>query len=98
MKTGIVVDRQYTEHNMGAFHPESPQRIEAIYRMVEEEISFPYEEIKPRQALEKEILAVHSPAYFQAVKETSGKERVTLDSDTSTSARSYEVALLAAGG
>jgi acetoin utilization deacetylase AcuC-like enzyme len=41
---------------------------------------------------------VHSSSYIQAIKETSGKERIQLDPDTATSARSYEVALLAAGG
>jgi len=98
MKTGIVKDWQYMEHNMGAFHPESPRRIEAIYRMIEKEISFPLAEIKPRPATEKEIQLVHSPSYVQAIKDTSGKERVVLDPDTATSTRSYEIALLAAGG
>lgn len=98
MKTGIVKDRRYMEHDMGAFHVESPKRIEAIYKMVEDEISFPYLEIEPRLATKEEIEAVHSPSYVQAIKETSGKERVILDPDTATSARSYEVALLAAGG
>lgn len=86
------------EHNMGAFHVENPKRIEAIYQMVEKEISFPYLEIEPRLALEEEIENVHSPSYLNVIKETSGKERVTLDPDTATSPRSYEVALLAAGG
>lgn len=83
---------------MGAFHVESPQRIQAIYRMVEKEISFSYEEIKPRPAQEEEIQMVHSPSYVKSIKETSGQERVILDPDTSTSSRSFEVALLAAGG
>ena len=86
------------EHNMGAFHVESPKRLETIYHMVEKEISFPYLEINPRPAKEEEILTVHSPSYVSAIKETSGKERVHLDPDTATSPRSYEVALLAAGG
>lgn len=86
------------EHDMGAFHVETPQRIEAIYRMVEKEISFPYEEIKPRPATEEEIALIHTPSHINTIKETSGKERVRLDPDTATSARSFEVALLAAGG
>lgn len=98
MRTGLVKDWQYMEHNMGAFHPESPQRIEAIYRMIEKEITFPFSEIKPRPATEKEIQMVHSPSYVQAIKGTAGKERVILDPDTATSSRSYEIALLAAGG
>lgn len=98
MKTGIVKDWRYREHDMGAFHVENPQRIEAIYRMVEEEITFSYREIKPRAATEEEIAMIHSPSYINMIKETSGKERVRLDPDTATCARSYEVALLAAGG
>ncbi len=98
MKTGIVKDQRYKEHNMGAFHVESPQRLEVIYRMIEEEISFPYQEIKPRLAQEEEITMIHSPSYLNYIKNTSGKQRVILDPDTSTSARSYEVALLAVGG
>jgi len=98
MITGIVKDLRYMEHNMGASHPESPQRIEAIYHMIEKEISFSYSEIKPRPAQEEEIQMVHSSSYVQLIKETSGKERVVLDPDTATSSRSFEVALLAAGG
>ncbi len=98
METGIVKDLRYMEHNMGDFHPESPKRIEAIYKMIDEEISFPYLTIEPHAATEDEIRWVHTSSYVSAIKATSGKERVVLDPDTSTSARSYEVALLAAGG
>ncbi len=98
MQTGIVKDRRYTEHDMGPFHVESPRRIEAIYDMLEKEILFPYLEIEPRPAKEEEVEMVHNPAYVNLIKNTSGQERVYLDPDTSTSARSYEVALLAAGG
>lgn len=86
------------EHNMGAFHVENPKRIEAIYHMIEKEISIPYLEIEPRPATEEEIQTVHSPSYITLIKETSGKARFSLDPDTATSPRSYEVALLAAGG
>ncbi len=98
MKTGVVKDNRYLAHDMGAFHVESPQRIEAIYSMLEKEISFPYLEIEPRPALEEEVEAVHSTAYFQMIKETAGRDRVHLDPDTATCSRTYEVALLAAGG
>lgn len=98
MKTGIVKDWQYMEHDTGTFHVETPQRIQAIYRMIEERIKFPFLEIKPRSATEEELQLIHTPAYISSIKSTSGKDRVHLDPDTSTSARSYEVALLAAGG
>jgi acetoin utilization deacetylase AcuC-like enzyme len=99
LSTGIVKDWRYTEHNMGAGHPESPQRIEAIYKMLEaDKIFSAYPIIEPRLAKEEEIELIHRPSYFRRIKETSGRERVYLDPDTSTSARSYETALLAAGG
>ena len=40
MKTGIVKDRRYMEHDMGPFHVETPQRLESIYRMIEEKIVY----------------------------------------------------------
>jgi len=99
MSTGIVEDRRYAEHDMGPGHPESPQRIEAINKMLEEEKIFSaYTLIEPRLAEEEEIELIHHPSYFEKIKKTSGKQRVYLDPDTSTSARSYETALLAAGG
>ena len=99
MKTGIVKDWRYLEHNMGEGHPESPERIRAIYEMLEEEkglTSLPL--IAPRPATEKEVALIHTQEYVEQIKETAGRERVHLDPDTSTSPRSYEVALLAAGG
>lgn len=99
MTTGIVKDWQYMEHNMGPYHPESPQRIEAIYKMLEKEKVFSsYPLIEPRLAKEEEIELIHTPSYVERIKETQGQEKVFLDPDTSTSPRSYEIALLAAGG
>ena len=99
MKTGIVKDRRYLEHKMGAFHPESPQRLQVIYEMLEKEKALSsLITIAPRPASEDEITLIHTKSYFNEIKETAGKDRVYLDPDTSTSPRSFEAALLAAGG
>jgi acetoin utilization deacetylase AcuC-like enzyme len=98
MRTGIVKDWRYMEHDMGAFHVETPQRIEAIYRMIEKRINFPYFKIEPRPATEAELESIHTPVYIRSIQSTAGKDRVQLDPDTSTSAHSFEIALLAAGG
>jgi len=98
MTTGIVKDKRFMEHNMGPGHVESPQRLDVIYRMIESEISFPLADIKARRASKEELSWVHTPDYIDRIEETSGKERTVLDPDTSTSASSYEVARLAAGG
>jgi len=54
--------------------------------------------VKPRAATREELEMVHSPAYIDLIASTAGKPYVRLDGDTSTCAKSYEAALLAAGG
>lgn len=98
MTTGIVKDKRFMDHNMGPGHVESPQRLDVIYRMIEREISFPLVDIEARPADKEELGWIHTPVYIERIEETSGKERTVLDPDTSTSANSYEVARLAAGG
>ena len=56
------------------------------------------EEVRPRPATREELESIHTPAYIDLVASTAGKPHVRLDADTSTCARSYEAALLAAGG
>ena len=98
MKTGIIKDRRYMDHHMGQFHVETPQRLEVIYRMIDEKITFSLDKIKPRLATEDELTLIHTPDHVNMIKSTDGKEHVQLDPDTSTSAKSWEVACLATGG
>jgi acetoin utilization deacetylase AcuC-like enzyme len=99
-RTGIVKDRKYLEHVMDPGHPESPERLREIYQMLEEEEmrGRSLGKVKPRPATREEIELVHAPAYIDLVASTAGKSSVRLDMDTSTCAKSYETALLAAGG
>ncbi len=55
-------------------------------------------DVKPRPATREEVETTHAPAYIDRIASTSGKVHARLDLDTSTSAKSYEAALLAAGG
>jgi len=98
LKTGIVKDLRYLDHDMGAFHVESPKRLTAIYNMIDLDFSFPLENIQPRAADLDEIAWSHTLSHINRIKDTSGKDRVSLDPDTSTSALSYDTALLAVGG
>jgi acetoin utilization deacetylase AcuC-like enzyme len=98
-RTGIVKDNKYLLHQMGEFHPESPQRLEVIYPLIEDpELKDYLEEIPVRRAEEDELLAIHSLDYINLIASTEGKEYSYLDPDTQTSSGSYEAALLAAGG
>jgi acetoin utilization deacetylase AcuC-like enzyme len=57
-----------------------------------------FKEVPVRRAEREELLMVHASEYVDMLAETEGKDRSVLDPDTSTSAGSYEAALLAAGG
>ncbi|MCD6153335.1 MAG: histone deacetylase [Syntrophobacterales bacterium] len=98
-KTGIVKDERYLRHEMGNFHPESPARLEAIYKMLESpDMKDKFVNITPRHATHEEIEMIHSPSYIEMVAGTAGKSHTFLDPDTSTSPESYDVARLAVGG
>ncbi len=97
-RIGIVRHPIYREHDMGLYHPESPERLQAIEREINKEhFKEPLIEIPPRPALTKELQRVHSLSYIHQISSTSGKN-VRLDPDTSTSPKSYDAALMAAGG
>lgn len=99
-RTGIVKDQRYLNHNMGPGHPESPERLRVLYQMLEEEElrGQLLENIAPRPATREELELNHEPSYIDLIASTAGKPYFRLDMDTSTSAGSYEAALLAAGG
>jgi len=98
-RTGIVKDDRYLDHMMDPGHPESPERLRVIYKMLEEpEMKGFLQEVKSRPATREELEMIHTPAYIDQVAQTAGKLYYRLDMDTSTCAKSYETALLAAGG
>ena len=98
-KTGIVKDERYLNHQMGDYHPESPQRLEVIYDMLKDpDMEGHFKEVPVRRAEKDELLLVHSPDYVARIAATEGKEYTYLDPDTQASPGSYEAALLAAGG
>lgn len=97
MTTGIVKDRRYRDHDMGASHVESPRRVEVLNRMLEEDPPIPYLPIEPRPATDEELGWVHEKGYIDLVRSTAGKT-VPLDMDTIAGPKTFETALLAAGG
>jgi acetoin utilization deacetylase AcuC-like enzyme len=99
-KTGLVYHPSYLDHDMGAGHPESPNRLRAIMQQLERSgTAARLTRIEPRKAEDEWITQVHTPAYVAALNQhapTSG--RVSLDPDTSMSPGSLNAAYLAAGG
>jgi len=98
-KTGVVKDTRYLQHSAGFSHPESPERLAAIYEMLDNPLmNWKFNHIEPRVATHKEIETIHSPSYVEFIASTAGQSCVYLDPDTATSPETYEIAKLAVGG
>ena len=99
-KTGLVYDPRYLKHDMGAGHPESPNRLRAIMQHLEQSGTLKQlTRIEPRRAEDEWITKVHTPKYVASLAEHApASGRVSLDPDTSMSPGSLTAAYLAAGG
>jgi acetoin utilization deacetylase AcuC-like enzyme len=96
--TGLVYHPDYLEHDTGA-HPERPERLVAIMeKLGESGLLGSVVMIEPRKATEEDITRVHSREHLQWVRKACEGGSSYLDYDTAVCERSYEVALLAAGG
>lgn len=98
--TGLVYDSRYLEHDMGAGHPESPNRLRAIMQQLEQSgTAARLTRIAPRKAEDEWIMQIHEASYLEMLKaEAPATGRVSLDADTSMSPGSLTAAYLAAGG
>ena len=93
----LVKDERYLEHKPGDGHPESPARLHAIHDLIDREFNnLPI--VPPRSASLSELRLIHDSFYIQTVANLQNIAFSRLDADTALSARSYEIALLAAGG
>lgn len=99
-KTGLVYHPAYLEHDMGAGHPESPNRLRAIMQQLERSgTAAQLTKITPRKAEDEWITQIHDPTYVATLnREAPTNGRVSLDPDTSMSPGSLNAAYLAAGG
>jgi len=99
-KTGFVYHSDYLKHDMGAGHPESPERLRAIVARLEQGgVMSRLVRIDPVAAADEWVTQVHKPSYVAALKQHAlASGRVMLDADTSMSPGSLPAAYLAAGG
>jgi acetoin utilization deacetylase AcuC-like enzyme len=98
VKICIIKDDIFLLHNPGVFHPESPERLEVLYGMLEtEEMRELYAARTSRKAERGDITLNHSEAYFDRVAATAGLAQSFLDADTVTSEYSFDASLKAAG-
>ncbi|MBW6517289.1 MAG: histone deacetylase [ANME-2 cluster archaeon] len=97
MQVGIVYSKDYLEHDTG-MHPENAGRLKAIMnRLGDSHLIDLLSPVKPVHASIEQLQLVHTSDHIRIVRDFSSK-KMALDRDTPTSIRSYEVALLAAGG
>ena len=98
--TGFVYHSDYLKHDMGAGHPESPERLRAIVTRLEQDgVMSRLIRIDPVAAADEWITQIHKPSYVAALKQHApASGRVMLDADTSMSPGSLPAAYLAAGG
>ncbi len=95
----IVRDPIYLKHSNGPMHPEGPERLETIDRMLSQ---FPLKgnltDIQPRDATFEELSWIHEEGYIRRIERTRERSFTVLDPDTSATSDSYAAALRAAGG
>jgi len=93
-KVGFICDDIYLQHEMPVGHPESKDRLIAIINALKRAYFWDkLIQIKPRQADKSDILAVHSPAYYNKILKFTGH----FDADTYISEHTIEAAHVAAG-
>lgn len=98
MATGYVYHPVYLEHNQPG-HPENARRLERIMVALRdtgvlERLTL----VEARTATEEELARVHTPGYIAQVRRVAERGGGHLDADTYMNARSYDAAVMAAGG
>jgi len=99
-KTAFVYDDVYLEHKTTAGHPESPRRLTAIVEHLKaSHLDGELTSLKPQPAAEKWIQTIHTAGYIERARRACAEGDGYLDTDdVPISTRSYEAAVLAAGG
>ncbi len=98
-RTGLIRDNAYLEHITSDFHPEHPDRLRAIYSILEDqELQGKTAVLEAPEATAEEIRRIHTESYYQKIESTRDCGHRRLDPDTHVSSQSYRAAKLAAGG
>jgi len=91
----LVDDPRFDLHAPVGHHPERPERLAAARQAVAHAAAG-FERVPPRPATDAELARVHDPGFIEQLSKLGGQEGY-LDPDTYVSARSVDVARLAAG-
>jgi len=99
-KTGLVCDGIYIEHKTTPGHPESPERLVRIIKQLKAGgLYSQLIELKPKPAERRWIETIHAHEYIDRARSSSENGARYLDTgDVPISQKSYEAAVMAAGG
>jgi len=100
MKSALIHHPIYREHDTGPDHPETPLRYEVIINAIKsaDMLNEQLVEITPDAVTKGLIQAAHTPQHLKRIEQAFEEGWPQLDMDTVISAKSYDAALLAAGG
>ncbi len=97
--TALVYSDVYLKHEAGPWHPERPERLQAIVEGLKQ-IGL-WERLvllEPAPADLEWVTTIHDPAYVRKVQQLCQSGGGSLDPDTAVNRHSFEVAVLAVGG
>ena len=99
-KTGFLFDERFLQHQTGPYHPEVPERLEVIYRGLEQRGLLSQLTLIPaRPADWRWIEAVHSIEHIRRFEEACLMGKSELDHpDNQICEETFQTALLAVGG
>ena len=100
MKSGLLYSEEYLKHVTPEGHPESARRAEVVMKgLTDEGLVEKMARIEARVATREEVTRCHTPKYFEIAKsDVEGGLPDLSTGDTHIMERSFDVALLAAGG
>jgi acetoin utilization deacetylase AcuC-like enzyme len=100
MKTALIHHPIYRDHDTGPDHPETPLRYEVIINAIKADDSLNEQliEVTPDPVTKGLVQAAHTPQHLKRIEQAFEEGWPQLDMDTVISAKSYDAALLAAGG
>lgn len=98
MVTRLYSHPIYLEHLTPSGHPERPDRLRAIERVLEDEKFAALDRLKAPEGDPATILYVHPESFVEKVRQAIPEEGiVSVDADTSVSPKSWQAALTAIG-
>jgi acetoin utilization deacetylase AcuC-like enzyme len=99
MPTAFITHAECLKHDMGAYHPERPERLAAIEdQLIASGLGQYLQRHDAPLATDEQLQRVHPAAYVSAIREASPEEGIThLDPDTAMNPFTFQAALRAAG-